>query len=249
MRRVGDSRGVGRTRQAGPTRTGLYLSVFAGVAVAVVLLFVILRFETNRDDAASFAGSERPTARPSGGSSGPGGSAKGGPVPCQPTAGGLYCFPRATVTSVADALKVQGATCGKDGGDIACRAGSDSDGSEVSLQTAAADLDQLATLSATAFSRAAGNNDAGRERVIGQLARAAPTLLSNLLPGETKIQDAIRTWLTGNLNKCPDGPTTIGGYKVWCDPPTRVSTATSGHLVSAWTVSFTVDSATAFPPR
>jgi hypothetical protein len=153
------------------------------------------------------------------------------------------------VTSVADALKVQGAKCGKDGGDLTCRTGTEADGSEVSLQTAAADLDQLATLSATTFSRAAGNNDAGRERVIAQLVRAAPTLLSNLLPGETKTQGAIRTWLSGNLNKCPDGPITIGGYKVLCDPPTRVSAATSGHLLSTWTVSFTVDSATAFPPR
>ena len=233
---------MGDYRGAAPTRTGLYLSVFAGVVVAVVLLVVILRFEADRDDASSFAGSERTTARPSVTATG-----RGGPVPCEPAAGGLYCFPRATVTSVADALKVQGATCGKDGGDFACRAGSGSEGSEVSLQTAAADLDQLATLSATTFSRAAGNNDEGRERVIGLLVRAAPTLLSNLLPGETKTQGAIRTWLSGNLNKCPDGPITIGGYKVLCDPPTRVSSATSGHLVSTWTVSFTVDSATAFP--
>jgi hypothetical protein len=214
--------------------------------VAVVLVFVILRFEAHRDDASSFAGSERTTARPSGANSGPG-DGRGGPVPCEPAAGALYCFPRATLTSVADALKVQGATCGKDGDDLACRAGSASEGSEVSLQTAAADLDQLATLSATTFSRANGNNDAGRERVIGQLVRTAPALLSNLLPGEVKTQGAIRTWLSGNLNKCPDGPITIGGYKVLCDPPTRISSATSGHLVSTWTVSFTVDSATAFP--
>jgi hypothetical protein len=211
--------------------------------VAVVLLFVILRFEADRDDASGFAGSERTTARPSSTATG-----RGGPVPCE-AAGGLYCFPRATVTSVADALKVQGATCGKDGGDIACRTGSGSEGSEVSLQTAAADFDQLATLNVSTFSRAAGNHDEGRERVIGQLVRAAPALLSNLLPGETKTQGAIRTWLSGNLNKCPDGPITIGGYKVLCDPATRVSSATSGHLVSTWTVSFTVDSATAFPPR
>ncbi|QNE18832.1 hypothetical protein F1D05_14120 [Kribbella qitaiheensis] len=242
---------MGDSRQVRPTRTGLYLSVFAGVVVAVVLVFVILRFETDRDDASSFAGSERPTARPSGGSSGSGSTTpgRGGPVPCESAAGGLYCFPRATVTSVADALKVQGAKCAKDGGDLACRAGSGADGSEVSLQAASADLDQLATLSVTTVSQAAGNNDAGRERVIGQLTRATPTLLSNLLPGEAKTQGAVRTWLNRHLNKCPDGPTMIGGYKVWCDPPTRVSAGTSGQLVSKWTVSFTVDSATAIPPR
>jgi hypothetical protein len=239
VRAVGDDQGYGRV---GPTRTGLYLSVFAGVVVAAVLVFFILRFETGRDEASSFAGADRPTAHPSSVPSG-----KSGPVPCQPAASGLYCFPRATVTSVADALKVQRASCAKDGGDLTCRSGSTAEGSEVSLQTAAANLDQLATLSVTTFSQAAGNNDGGRERVIGQLARAAPALLSNLLPGEAKTQGAIRTWLTENLNRCPDGPITIGGYKVLCDPPTRVSSATSGHLVSTWTVSFTVDSATAFP--
>ncbi|TDU91107.1 hypothetical protein EV138_4708 [Kribbella voronezhensis] len=238
---------AGRTRPPEPTRTGLYLSVFAGVVVAVVLVFVILRFEANRDDASGFAGSpQRTTARPSGSSGTTAG--RGGPVPCQST-GGLYCFPRATVTSVADALKVQGATCGKDGSDIACRTGSGADGSQVSVQAAAADLDQLATLSMTTFSRAPGNNDAGRVRVVGQLVRAAPTVLANLLPGETKTQGAIRTWLSGHLNKCPDGPITIGGYKVWCDPPTRVTASTSGQLVSTWTAGLTIDSATAFPPR
>lgn len=217
------------------------------MVVAVVLVFVILRFEANRDDASGFAGSpQRTTARPSGSSGTTAG--RGGPVPCQST-GGLYCFPRATVTSVADALKVQGATCGKDGSDIACRTGSGADGSQVSVQAAAADLDQLATLSMTTFSRAPGNNDAGRVRVVGQLVRAAPTVLANLLPGETKTQGAIRTWLSGHLNKCPDGPITIGGYKVWCDPPTRVTASTSGQLVSTWTAGLTIDSATAFPPR
>ena len=239
---MGDNRGeYGRTGPAGPTRTGLYLSVFAGVVVAVVLLFVILRFESDRDEASSFAGSERPTPRPSSVSTAAG---RGGPVPCEPAAAGLYCFPRATVTSVADALKIQGAKCEKDGGDLACRTGN----AEVALQTApSANLDQLATLSLTVSSRAAGNNDAGRGQVIGQLKQAAPGLLTNLLPGETKTQGAVRNWLTGNLDKCPDGPITIGGYKVLCDPPTRVSAATSGHLISTWTVGFTVDSATAFP--
>jgi hypothetical protein len=145
---------------------------------------------------------------------------------------------------VADALKIQGAKCAKDGGDLTCRTGS----AEVALQTApSANLDQLATLSLTVSSRAAGNNDAGRGQVIGQLKQAAPGLLANLLPGEAKTQGAVRTWLTGNLEKCPDGPITIGGYKVLCDPATRVSATTSGQLVSTWTVSFTVDSATAFP--
>lgn len=242
MRPMGENRGeYGRTGPVGPTRTGLYLSVFAGVVVAVVLLFVILRFESDRDEASSFAGSERPTPKPS-----PAGTAagRGGPVPCEPAAAGLYCFPRATVTSVADALKIQGAKCAKDGGDLTCRTGS----AEVALQTApSANLDQLATFSLTVSSHANGNNDSGREQVIGQLKQAAPGLLSNLLPGEAKTQGAVRTWLTGNLDKCPDGPITIGGYKVLCDPPTRVSATTSGQLVSTWTVSFTVDSATAFP--
>ncbi len=236
---MGENRAeYGRTT---PTRTGLYLTVFAGVVVGVVLLFVILRFESNRDEASSFAGSERPTPRPTTASTAAG---RGGPVPCEPAAAGLYCFPRATVNSVADALKLQGAKCAKDGGDLTCRTGS----AEVALQTApSANLDQLATLSLTVSSRAGGNNDAGRGQVIGQLKQAAPGLLSNLLPGETKTQGAVRNWLMGNLEKCPDGPITIGGYKVLCDPPTRVSATTSGQLVSTWTVSFTVDSATAFP--
>ena len=76
-----------------------------------------------------------------------------------PQPAGLYCFPRATVNSVADALKLQGAKCAKDGGDLTCRTGS----AEVALQTApSANLDQLATLSLTVSSRAGGNNDAGR---------------------------------------------------------------------------------------